>query len=257
MSKKKNRSDIKQYRSLQALILGKVPNILDNEIETLYIRHNETRDYFTTVNFFETVGIDIPNTRESTVLKKVLNKSLALLYLDFKETHPNIKCSHSTFKRRRPSYILLSGSQTFQQCLCEKCQNVDQCLKVLNPLFPERPECDDPHPHMVYKLKGINKLVDMTLCTVPRREYFDRKCKECGVGRCIELLKDGLGERLYEERQIKRWGLNSFKFKDLLCSTKSVSDILDILGEDLLPFAKHYKWAQWQNIEYLNSEMLS
>jgi len=88
-------------------------------------------------NFLDKSGIDYPGQKGSSTPKKVLTKTMEALLKEFKTTHPSTKMSLTTFKRRRPSHILLSSSRKFEQCLCEKCTNLDLIIETINKQIPK------------------------------------------------------------------------------------------------------------------------
>ena len=96
------------------------------ELDKFYKR--PLRHSFAVENFLEHAAVDYPGQKGSTAPKKVLTKTMEVLLRDFKCSHPNVKMSLTTFKRRRPRHILLSSSRKFCQCLCETCTNADIML---------------------------------------------------------------------------------------------------------------------------------
>ena len=55
-------------------------------------------------------------------------------YLQQRQYHQYGIVSMSTMKAFRPSYILLFRDTPLDQCLCDKCENVEQLLKTLQAL---------------------------------------------------------------------------------------------------------------------------
>ncbi|XP_035824226.1 uncharacterized protein LOC118477139 [Aplysia californica] len=187
-------------------------------------------------HFLERNAIDFPGKKGSVDQKKVLTKSMVVLFKELKKTHPNVKISFATFKRRRPQSISLSSSRKFLQCLCERCTNVMLLMEVLNKEISNR-------------ITSIEALVEQTLCQNVERMCIERQCPNCGVNSLIQSIKGNI-EDLTVVRKWSKWEKSEKASKDLVFHESPLSEILSLLEKSVHEIAKHLKVAEWQRKQY-------
>ena len=189
-------------------------------------------------NFLENNSIDFPGKKGSSMPKKVLTRSMADLFSDFKKKNPEVKMSFSTFKRRRPPHIVLSSSRKFLQCLCEKCTNAMLLMSVINSELPRDS-----------RIANVETLVNKTLCESVSKLCIERECSSCGVDALFSSFEEQISD-LSKERKWSCWEKTERCSKDLVFRHSSVSEILSLLKQNVFLLSKHLKVAQWQRKQY-------
>lgn len=201
------------------------------------------------VKYFQKVAVDYPGKKGSSVQRRILTKTLRDSYTEFKRSNPGMKVSFSTFKRNRPSTVILSNNHKFIQCLCERCVNAMLLMTIFNRFLDKRPDNRDDLTLMM-KISSAEELVSKTLCKEVKRECVDRRCENCGIEGLLGVIQERIEDCDQEVREWRRWEKTVKSNKDLVTKSDTLSNILERLRQDLLPLAKHVKTAQWQRHQY-------
>ena len=86
--------------------------------------------------FLNDVSINLPGKKtvgkKTLTQKKILPKRVRHLQKEYRELHPQLNVSRSTFYRNIPKDILTSHKHKHHSCLCENCASIDLKLDALN-----------------------------------------------------------------------------------------------------------------------------
>lgn len=202
---KKTMTTLKNKRDKMSLFkLDFLKKLLNREntetARTMFYKRHSTYDR-TVQDFYLKEAVDLPGKKnsgskfENMVNKKVLTKTVAALYKDFRKTHPTCNISLTTFSRRRPRNVLLSSSRAFVQCLCEICVNPMLKVEKLKKFLRSTPS-------------NVDELVSETLCKCEllySKPCIERVCSRCGVKKIIDTWRAELRTSLEDEITWERW----------------------------------------------------
>ena len=106
----------------------------------------------------------------------------------------------------RPSYIMLCGDTSLDQCLCDKCKNCKQILKALLSIGMknilanryaaiEKVVCNDRYPQV------------RTQFSFPKLDCLLGSCQMCGKTQLEEMIRNNNSEMFSANRQFTwhRW----------------------------------------------------
>lgn len=221
-------------------------------------RHETSKAYYKRINhqlatnpkfverFLEKNSIDFPGQKGSSKPKKVLTKTMATLFLEFKQENPQSRLSLTTFKRRRPENILLSTSRKFLQCLCERCVNAMLIMKTLNPFLDRKTQ----QCLFTEKVNCVEELVKKTLCVDVKRNCLERTCNSCGPEPLIASIREKVGTNSDSVKVWKQWEKTERAGKELVIHQDCLSVVIDHLDKELFLLAKHQRTAKWQREQY-------
>lgn len=191
--------------------------------------------------FFKTESVVIPDKR--SVLKDGAQRSIMTDSL--KQAHKKFqggKISLSTFKRNRPKEVLTMDKEKFRTCLCEYCLNIHFKIESFNKM------CND-HNLKEIKLEDKYDCVRKTLCGTPKKECYERKCKDCGTIKMKGHFEDLIQQVSGGEVKWKRWEMGTVKNVRRQVLNEKRGDINSMITEftqELQNFAKHIFVADWQ-----------
>lgn len=197
-------------------------------------------------DFYLKEAVDLPGKKnsgskfENMVNKKVLTKTVAALYKDFRKTHPTCNISLTTFSRRRPRNVLLSSSRAFVQCLCEICVNPMLKVEKLKKFLPSSPS-------------NVDELVSETLCKcelLDSKPCIERVCSKCGVKKIVDTWRAELQTSLEDEITWMRWEKTVKSRKDLVKRVGTLNHLIEELAVDMEGLARHVMVARWQRKQY-------
>lgn len=204
-------------------------------------------------HFFKSSGVSacMPDKKlvslKSMEPRRIMDTTLQMSYEQFKNQNPDCPVGFSKFAALRPKCVKTMKNNSFNNCLCEYCSNIEIKATILNKL-----------------LKGkFNKyeLTKRTLCPKEEGEIFfkkeciNRNCSQCGV----DELKTELSEALNRKTvSWKRWENQIYKDKSgkqssrkmLRLKDHNVGIFLDELCEELNNFSSHLHNARWQHQQF-------
>ena len=208
-------------------------------------------------NFFNNPDIITiyPNKRKGKVIAplKVLNYTKKNLYVKFREKHPDIKISPSTFWKYKPKHIKRMAAARLLQCVCDICENISlittairrsmtQCNLDVGDIF------DDPFK------TGL-----LTLChkNLHFPKCLDRKCAECGTHQFLDLLQQWADDDPSSAIKFATWkvvdtevnGKVVKRLTKVICS-ESRKELLLLLESKLKGFGRHVFNARSQLAAY-------
>lgn len=201
------------------------------------------------------VSTNLPTAKRvkrDLIERRVLDKPMTTVFQEFKENHPDITVSLSTFKRNRPKNIASTRKQSWKGCLCELCANVDLKIKALNQLA-EKKGC--------MKIKDKYEAIALTMCQKAGRFHpyhcIRRECRECGVNNIISYFQP-LAEKCqdvvvrYTKWERVRKELKGKEVVRVMPITKkhSCTQAVMELSTELKPLAEHIFVASWQQDQF-------
>ncbi|PJE77757.1 hypothetical protein CI610_03319 [invertebrate metagenome] len=131
----------------------------------------------------------------------MLDKPITSVCADFKENHPNVSVSMSTFKRNKPNNIESTRKQHWEGCLCDLCTNIDLKLKALNQLATKKGS--------EIKMKDKYECLGITLCQKSGRyhqqECIMRKYLDCSVDNIVAHYQPLATQCIEEEVTYTKW----------------------------------------------------
>ena len=189
------------------------------------------------------VSIQLPDAKCS-VNKRYLTRNLKSAYNEYKKEHPKKNVGFSTFAKLRPKNGKLLCNMPMRQCVCEKCEYFDLCIKAL-AASGVRVQSQD-------RFSAING----SLCTFdnqPQMDCVKRDCKESGVEIVRDKLKDECKEKKiswYQWMRVKKDG----KTKIALVNIKgTVGQLIELYLEQMHPMALHLFVGSWQYRQFQES----
>ena len=190
----------------------------------------------------------------------ILQYSIQVIYTQFKEKHPKINLSMSSFFSLRPKHIKTMAAQKLRGCLCDYCENVSLKLHAINNLCVKHslPHC---------KVKNSFVASSMTLCqkegTFHKLACIKRQCTECGphtITNHLMHLSAAVGKE--DKVQWKKW--KKVKVEKVGRSGKAMTinktmieieegtlkECIDELVHELHPYPGHLLNWTWQHAQY-------
>ena len=134
--------------------------------------------------FFNSVGRECPYRKNTINVNGVrkpiffLEKTLTSYYQLFKQHHPNIVISQSSFEKLRPKNVKLKAAATRQVCCCTQHTNIEYLRKKLNELLRV-------NQHEI--ISDNDNLVLKTICNIDSINCIERRCNNCGVDKLENL----------------------------------------------------------------------
>ena len=122
--------------------------------------------------------------------KKILSSSLQETYRTFREQYPECSVSFSKFVSLRPKQVHTMSRNTFNNCLCEYCTNIELKVKAINFIIGCKGD-----------LRNRYNASRKTLCpkedrfTFYKRECVERNCSSCGTDDMIYNISDLLKKK--------------------------------------------------------------
>ena len=210
-----------------------------------YKRRQKNLSTLTAISFLEDVAVDLPDkrtvSRRSLQQQKVLPKRLKRLHRDFLKLHMQSKVSLRTFYRNLPQHIKTVGHQTYRQCLCELCVNVDLLLDGLKPFLE-------------VEIEGRDIASEMSLCAAPTLACYDRECSKCGVTLVEHHIRNNL--KVDPGQQAVKWHAwmlvkkEKGQRREKVEMNGTLQDLLLKLQEELAPYSKHVFLYRFQYMQY-------
>ena len=153
----------------------------------------------------------------------------------------------SSMKLYCPSYILLCSRTPLDQCLCDRCENVEQLIKTLLALG-------------VKEVPGNRySAIDRVVCnerlpqigsdyTFPKKECLTGACEECGEHKLETLVKNGNVQSFRENKMISwhKWFKGTGKVSHEKCQMKgTLTQALQELLQMIRTLKTHIFRANW------------
>lgn len=207
-----------------------------------------TEQIETVENFYLRPYVSVTQSSKQTVTKNgqryALNRTLKETYDLYKAENPSQKISFSKFVKLRPKKVKPIDKQNFMGCLCEKCVNMEFCLKTLNKGLSQE------------TIKNRYDLSRLTLSTYtttfPALKCVKRDCTECGPHKILELLKD-LDENnnvcwyKWQTCQVENKKTGENHNRKMIVSHKgTVKQLVEEMATNLKEFSMHLFTAHWQ-----------
>ena len=180
--------------------------------------------------------------------KIVLKTSMKSLHRKY---NPKRSIGYSTFVKLRPKNVVPYRQASWEQCLCEDCENVKRKLEALS-----------------YRgIPGVPKTVfhisDITLCPYqgqyPHMLCLLRKCSDCGLQNLEKFLGQLMSGLNFKHVTYKEWssvtvGTGSDgkpKKRTILVSKTTTTDkLITILTQSLKDLSLHLFICKWQHEMY-------
>ena len=141
----------------------------------LYKRSQINKATAAAVEYMDNVSINLPGKKsvgkKTQIQKKILPKRLKDHKFSFEQVTGQ-KISLSSMYRLKPRHLLTSHRQSYKQCLCEVCTNIDLKIDSLNKILKNTP---------MGEIKGRDALSEMSICINVTKECINRSCKSCGI----------------------------------------------------------------------------
>ena len=241
LSKKRSKGAIAKKNLLSKFVSPERPD--SNIKKDLYKRSKVNSATAAALDYMNNAAIDLPGKRsvcrKTQTQKKILPKRLKHHKLSF-EKETGQKVSLRTMYRHKPRHILTSHRQSYKQCLCEVCTNIDLKIDALNKILKGT---------LLGQIQGRDALSEMTLCNDVTIDCINRTCKSCGV----ELVRDRLVEAIAPQRnsvlEFASWEMvqrEKGKRRELVKAEHTAHQLLLLLLEDLESFSKHVFTFRWQ-----------
>ena len=210
-----------------------------------YKRRQKNLSTLTAISFLEDVAVDLPDwrtvSRRSLQQRKVLPKRLKWPHRDFLTQHMQNKVSLRTFYRNLSQHIKTVSYQTYRQCPCALCVNVDLLLDGLKPFLE-------------VEIEGRDIASEMSLCTVPTLACYNRECSKCAVTLVEHHIRNNL--KVDPGQQVAKWHAWMLVKKEKGQRRERVEvkgtllDLLLKLQEELAPCSKHVFVYRFQYMQY-------
>ena len=185
----------------------------------------------TAVAFLEDISVDLPGkktvNKRTLTQKKVLPKRLKRLHRDFRSHYPEVMVSLRTMYRHLPRHIKTMKHQSYRQCLCETCTNVDLLLDALQPFLQT-------------SIDGRDVISDISLCSTPSLACYNRKCTACGVKLVLQHIANNLTvvDPSTQEVKWQTWTLvkkDKGQRREKVTIRRSLHDLIKKLEQDVDP----------------------
>lgn len=179
--------------------------------------------------------------------KKILSSSLQETYRTFREQYPECSVSFSKFVSLRPKQVHTMSRNTFNNCLCEYCTNIELKVKAINLIIGCKGD-----------LRNRYNASRKTLCpkedrsTFYKRECVERNCSSCGRDNMIYNISDLLKKKCsklewskWENQMLTIQGKK--KTRKMLQLKKNSVDVFMIeFRNEINIFSAHLHNAAWQ-----------
>ena len=178
--------------------------------------------------------------------KKILSSSLQETYRTFREQYPECSVSFSKFVSLRPKQVHTMSRNTFNNCLCEYCTNIELKVKAINFIIGCKGD-----------LRNRYNASRKTLCpkedrfTFYKRECVERNCSSCGID-MIYNISDLLKKKC-SKLEWSKWENQTLtiqgkkKTRKMLQLKKSSVDVFMIeFRNEINIFSAHLHNAAWQ-----------
>lgn len=173
--------------------------------------------------------------------RKILPKRLKRLHRDFKSRHPQAEVSLRTMYRHLPKHIKTMRNQSYRQCLCEICVNVDLKLDALQQYMKE-------------PINGGDHASEISLCQTPSLSCYNRKCADCGVKLVQCYIADNLtADPAQQPVKWQTWALvkkDKGQRREKITITGNLDDLIKNPSQDLTEFSKHIFTYRFQHMQY-------
>ncbi|XP_052073589.1 uncharacterized protein LOC127711546 isoform X2 [Mytilus californianus] len=183
--------------------------------------------------------------------KIILDKSLQDTYKQFREQNQECNISFSKFSSLRPSNVKTMNKNTFNNCLCEYCTNIELKIKAISKVLGNRTVVKDRYD--ISRQTLCPKLDGMQFC---QKKCIERECEQCGTG----PLKTSLAKLLKNKcksLEWHKWENQTFTDKDKKKTRKMLKlrkDHVDVFIRELMseiePFSGHIHNAAWQHEQF-------
>ena len=212
-----------------------------------YVRKLSAKLKMEVVSFYHSCGVSVQLPDRRYVGKRFLIETLHIAH-NMYQTVTGSKIGFSTFAKLRPKDVKLSKSTPHRQCLCDKCENMEQLCRKVTSLG----------------IKGINKSVKVCLgkmmcppktisygsLTVNDIQCVLRVCTSCG----LQHLKDDIVQNNTRDVMLQKCTWNMWTQEKIKNTTKLVNkeytgtylEVVNAFLQQLHSFALHMFNAKWQ-----------
>ena len=150
-------------------------------------------------------------------------------------------------KEYRPKNILLCRDTPLDQCLCDKCKNIEQLLQTfhaigLNSIPANRYDIVD---QVVCPDRKEQTGVDFSF---PLMKCITGACQDCGEEKLNEEIRNSNRESFAENKKIswRKWMMRSGKSAPEKCQIKgTLKQSIEELLFSVRTFKAHIFWANW------------
>ena len=196
----------------------------------------------------DTISFTHPSKKLSK--KRFLRDTLAVTrqkYLQQTEFHQNGVLSFTCMKKYRPPYIMLCNQTPLDQCLCDRCENVELLLKAMHAIGIQNIPGN--------RYAAMEAVVCSERCSqfgtdfsFPEKSCIYGNCENCGEESLGNIIRSANEELFQSNRSItwRKWVTKSGKSSPEKCQIRgTVRQALQELLHLLNMFKPHLFRANW------------